>query len=258
MTGRNRSNCAPAGQQLWLELGPHRGGMPQRLLVFLHGAGSSPEAFVPLALAWQFKFPSAAAIVMQGLLPGATGVGFDWFAPSTDRTERLGLARDAAREVAQRVRQAQHAMGISAQKTCIVGFSQGASLALELALLDEPCASIVVPHAGQLLGSLGAEQTVVPDIHLLHGEFDSLVLAQHSLRAYRALRSANASVSVDIVSDGVHSIGQDMVNVGTTRMMQTLYRGRKSISLAQYGPMLAVSMDSASQAAPRADQIARH
>jgi hypothetical protein len=32
---------------------------------------------------------------------------------------------------------------------------------------------------------------------------------------------------MDIVGDEAHAIGQDLVNVGTTRVMQTLFRGRR-------------------------------
>lgn len=246
-------------EQLWIELAPYNGRKPERLLVFLHGAGSTPETFTPLALAWQFKFTSAAAIVLQGLQPGSTGHGFDWFSMSTDRDLRTRDACDAAVEVSRRIEQAQHNMGLDADRTTVVGFSQGANLALEIARMQHPCASIIVTHAGRLLRPLAAGQVIHPEIHLLHGEFDSQVLAQHSLRAYRALRGANARVSVDIVSDGVHSIGQDMVNVGTTRMMQTLFRGRKAISLAQYGPVLAYSMDSRDDAdLPANEAVTRH
>ncbi len=55
-------------QQMWLEVTPHDSKPPRRLLVFLHGAGSRPETFAPLAIAWQYKFPGAIAIVMQGLV----------------------------------------------------------------------------------------------------------------------------------------------------------------------------------------------
>lgn len=238
-----QTNATPQ-DQLWIELAPYNGKPPVRLLVFLHGAGSTPEMFTPLALAWQFKFTGAAAIVLQGLQPGATGYGFDWFSVTGDRQKRTANAQHAAREVSQRINRAQQEMGLAASNTTIIGFSQGANLALELARMPDPCADIVVAHAGQLLRPVVAGQQIRPTIHLLHGEFDSLVLAQHSLRAYRALRGANANVSIDIVADGVHSIGQDMVNVGTTRMMQTLFQGRKQISLEQYGPLLTVSMDS--------------
>lgn len=244
--------------QLWIELAPYNGKKPNRLLVFLHGAGSTPETFTPLALAWQFKFTSAAAIVLQGVQPGITGRGFDWFHHSTDREQQRSDARQAAIEVTRRVRLAQQNFGLSTAMTSLIGFSQGAVLALEMARLPGPCAQIVVTHAGRLLSPLAAGEVIEPTIHLLHGEFDSQVLARHSLRAYRALRGADARVSVDIVADGVHSVGQDMVNIGTTRMMQSLFRGRKRISLEQYGQLLTLSMDSDQPQSATADSREPH
>lgn len=231
-------------QQLWLEMSPHRRGPPNRLLVFLHGAGSSPEAIAPLAMAWQYKFPHALALVMQGLQAGGAGVGLDWYDGRGTARDQHRRAADAAQTLAARIATAQDRTGLSAGRTTLIGFSQGATLALEVARQPAPCASIVVAHAGRLLAPLPPGTRIDPSVHLLHGELDSVVPAQHSLRAYRALRDAGARVSLDILADGIHSIGQDMVNVGTTRVMQTLFEGRKRIELDQYGAMLLVSTDS--------------
>ena len=61
------------GGQLWLELPPLSERAPRRLLVFLHGAGSRPEAFAPVAIAWQLKFPGATVAILQGLHESAGG-----------------------------------------------------------------------------------------------------------------------------------------------------------------------------------------
>jgi len=231
-------------QQMWLELAPHDGKQPRRLLVFLHGAGSRPETFAPLAIAWQYKFPGAVALVMQGLEPGATGVGYDWYPTHCERDQQINAAAAAAIEVSRRVRIAQQSYELDESVTTVIGFSQGATLALEIARLESPCASMVVPHAARLLRPISAGLAIDPSIHLVHGELDSQVPAQHSIRAFRALRNAGARVSVDVVADGVHSIDQEMVNVGTTRVMQTVFRNRRPITLEQYGDLLTLSLDS--------------
>ncbi|MFK7966391.1 MAG: alpha/beta hydrolase [Burkholderiaceae bacterium] len=233
----------PIGDQLWLELPPHRGGKPNRLLVFLHGAGSSPEMFAPVALAWQFKFPNATAVVMEGLMPGSLGSGKDWFDPRAGQ-QSAELAAQAARQVARRIEAAQSALNLTADQTMVVGFSQGASVALELARLDQPGCHMIISYAGRLVRPITPGTPLTPTIHLLHGEFDTHVLAQQSLRAYRSLRDAKATVSLDVITDGVHSIGQDMINVGTTRAMQTIFQSRKAITVQQFHTALAVSMDS--------------
>jgi len=232
------------GAQLWLELPPHREGKPNRLLVFLHGAGSSPEMFAPVALAWQFKFPNATAIVLEGLTQGSLGSGRDWFDPRVGGPDAGDLAAAAALEVSKRIETARLALDLSVEQTLVVGFSQGASVALELAKLERPCCQMIVSYAGRLIRPVAPGTVLTPTIHLLHGEFDTHVLAQQSLRAFRALRDAQAKVSVDVIADGVHSIGQDMINVGTTRAMQTIFQRRKAITVGQFHTALTLSMDS--------------
>lgn len=211
-------------EQLWIELPPISGSAPKRLLVFLHDAGSTPEVFAPVAIAWQLKFPSATAAVMQGLQP--SGDGTHWF-DAYDHDERGPARIDEARDtVAARIVGLQRALGLDAVRTVLVGVGQGATIALELARLLPGLASIVVSYAGRLARPMRDADSVGATVHLIHGEFDSLVPSVHSTRALRGLRAIGANVTLDIVEDEAHAIGQEMVNLGTTRVMQTLFRGR--------------------------------
>jgi phospholipase/carboxylesterase len=69
-------------------------------------------------------------------------------------------------------------------------------------------------------------ERIGPTVHLIHGEFDSVVPSVHASRAFRGLRAVGADVTLDVVEDEAHAIGQEMVNLGTTRVMQTVFRGR--------------------------------
>lgn len=212
------------GEQLWLELPPISGSAPKRLLVFLHGAGSTPEVFAPVAIAWQLKFPGATAAVMQGLRP--FGEGTDWF-DAYDHDERGPARIDEARDtVAARIAGLQRTLGLGAAHTVLVGFGQGATIALELARLVPGLASIVVSYAGRLARPMRDADRVDATVHLIHGEFDSVVPSVHATRALRGLRAIGADATLDIVEDEAHAIGQELVNLGTTRVMQTLFRGR--------------------------------
>lgn len=211
---------------LWLELPPQSARAPRRLLVFLHGAGSSADAFAPVAIAWQLKFPGATAAILEALRAGSVRLGKDWFDARGVAPERLSRIEDACGVVAGRLEALQRATGIGGERTVVVGFSQGATVALELARSHASLASIVVSYAGQLARPIGPGERIAPTIHLLHGEFDSLVPAVHAQRAYRGLSAAGADVTLDIAADEAHSIGQAMINLGTTRVLQTLFRGR--------------------------------
>ena len=214
-------------EPLWLELPPLSAQAPRRLLVFLHGAGSSPAAFAPIALAWQLKFPGATAAILEALRTGSLSHGKDWFdnrGVSCDRQPRITAACTV---VAQRLEALQRVTGQQGSRTIVVGFSQGATVALELARSHASLASIVVSYAGQLARPVAPRERIAPTIHLLHGELDSLVPAVHAERAWRGLSAAGADVTLDIAADEAHSIGQAMINLGTARVLQTLFRGRQ-------------------------------
>lgn len=213
------------GDQLWLELPPVNPGAPSRLLVFLHAAGSSPEAFAPVAIAWQLKFPGAVAVLMQGLRRFAQGC--DWFDSSTRdgiTHERAAIASDTVRD---RIGRIQQTLDISPDRTVLIGHAQGATLALEMARKAPTPAGIIVAYSGRLARPVRENDAFGATVHLIHGEFDSVVPSMHSSQAFRGLTAIKADVSLDIVGDEAHAIGQDLVNVGTTRVMQTLFRGRR-------------------------------
>ena len=213
--------------QLWLELPPHSTQAPRRLLVFLHGAGSSAEAFAPIALAWQLKFPGATAAILEALRAGSLQQGKDWFDARGVAADRKSRIQDASAVVARRVEALQRATRIDGARTVVVGFSQGATVALEFARSHAALASIVVSYAGRLARPIAPDECIAPTIHLVHGEFDSLVPAVYAQQAYRGLAAAGADVTLDIAADEAHTIGQAMVNLGTTRVLQTLFRGRQ-------------------------------
>jgi phospholipase/carboxylesterase len=222
---------ADALQQLWIELPPINGGEPQRLLIFLHGAGSNPDSFAPVAIAWQLKFPTAAAFVLQASEPSAVPAPegsmprFDWFnshAPDHKTVRGATLTAEKA------IRTIQASTGLGIHQTIVIGYSQGATVALDIARLVPKVADIVVSYAGQLSGAiLAGEKISVSALHLIHGELDSLVTLDKAQRAYAQLMQAHGDVTLDILEDGTHTIDQDSINVSTTRVMQTIFRGRK-------------------------------
>jgi phospholipase/carboxylesterase len=220
-----------ARQQLWIELPPINGGQPQRLLVFLHGAGSNPDSFAPVAIAWQLKFPTAAAFVLQASLPSAVPAPegfaprFDWL-PS--QNPEHSTVRGAALIAEKAIRTIQAETGLGAHQTVVIGYSQGATVALDTARLVPKVADIVVSYAGQLNGAILANEKISASaLHLIHGELDSVVTLDKAQRAYSQLMNAHGDVTLDILEDGTHTIDQDSINVATTRTMQTIFRGRK-------------------------------
>ena len=79
---------------------------------------------------------------------------------------------------------------------------------------------------------------MAPAIHLLHGGLDSVVPVIHAQQACRRLNASGARVTLDVLEEYGHSIGQDMIILGTTRVMQTLFRDRRPKRTASGGTTL--------------------
>ena len=230
--------ASPSDDQLWLELPALSERAPPRLLVFLHGAGSRPETFAPVAIAWQLKFPGATAAILQGLHAGAAGHGFDWYDNRGVAADRIGRIAEATDAVAHRVKSLQNTCGVGAERTVLIGFSQGATVVLQALRRHPGLCSIGVAYAGRLASPIRADERIRADVHLIHGELDSIVPVVHARQALRGLQAAGANVTLDINADGAHTIGQEGVILGTTRVLQTIFRGRRRPSRITAGRSL--------------------
>jgi phospholipase/carboxylesterase len=215
-----------------LELPPISNTAPRRMLVFLHGAGSSPEEFATIARRWQLKFPGAQAVLLRGLLAARFDGQRDWFDGCGVEADRLaGIAR-AVSVTAERIAMLQRSRALTPAQTVLIGFSQGATLALELARQRPESTAIVVGYATRLVRPIAADERVNATIHLIHGELDSWVPAVHAERALRGLRAIGADATLDIAGGAGHSINREMISIGTTRVMQTVFRGRRPMAAA--------------------------
>ena len=117
-----------------LRSGPHQGqpvyssgaplGSAQAALVMVHGRGSSAESI--LTLAAELEQPSFAYLAPQAA--GNTWYPFSFLSPIERNEPYLSSALAALADVLARIAGA----GIPAERTMLLGFSQGACLALEL------------------------------------------------------------------------------------------------------------------------------
>jgi len=197
------------------------GKAPKRLLVMLHGAGSSAGAIVPAAVAWRLKFRSALTLLLQGPHAGSDGRRY-WVDPAEYPVgaAAIAAAADAARS---RIGAEQAAFGLPAKDTLVVGFSQGASVALEMTFAADLCAAITIGYAARLYRVPGEDDRSSGRIHLLHGGSDSVVPAVYGEIAYRRLRAAGAQVSLDLLPEEGHTVGQMLINRGTQHAMNSIF-----------------------------------
>ena len=168
-----------------LRWGP-RTGPARQLVVLLHGVGADGHDLIDLAPQWAQALPHAqfaaphAPEPYDNQMPGgfAEGHGRQWFSLA-DRTPAAllaGAARAAplldayvAAELAR--------LGLPPDAVALMGFSQGAMMALHAGLRRRPPPRGILAYAGALLDTPGLALACTghPPTLLVHGQEDNVV-----------------------------------------------------------------------------------
>ena len=199
------------------------------LFVFLHGCGATAQSMIPIAFKFQARFPSAALVVPSGFDPSARGgAAQDWY-------PTRGLHCDNHRQrvaavlpdVEDLVRREQTNFSVPASRTVLIGFSQGGTVALE-AVKSPGIAGAVVAFSARFAQNPGPGCCIRSRIHLVHGEYDSVVSRVYSERAARVLSGLHVPVTLDIVDDLGHALSPRAIGLGSLRLLQGIYEGRRA------------------------------
>ena len=157
----------------------------QQLLLLFHGVGDNPVAMGEIGSWFAPLFPDALVVSIGGVEPSGPASGRQWFSVQGVTEENRQARIDAIMPVfIETVRYWQKQSGVGANATALIGFSQGAIMALE---------------------SIKAASTATT-IHLIHGGEDRVIELSHAVAAQDALLSAGGDVTLDIVDDLGHAI----------------------------------------------------
>jgi len=200
----------------------------KHLFVFLHGCGATAQSMIPIAFRFQSRFPSAALVVPSGFDKEARGgAAQDWY-PTRGLTCENHRERVAAvlPDVEDLIRREQTHFAVSASQTVLIGFSQGGTVALE-AVKSPGLAGAVVAFSSRYAQTPPRGSRIGSRIHLVHGEFDSVVSRVYAERAARVLNDLHVPVTLDIVEDLGHALSQRAISLGSLRLLQGIYEGRR-------------------------------
>jgi phospholipase/carboxylesterase len=193
-------------------------GAARQLVLLFHGVGADPRSLVPLGRRLARAFPQAAIASVPGAFESDLGQGLQWFSvrgvTEENRAERVEQAMP--RFVAA-VHEQQAQAGLGADDTILVGFSQGAIMALESARLGHRLAARIAALAGRF----SEPPTAVPAgiaFHLLHGADDPVIPARQCEQAAQALAALDAPVTADVLPATGHSIPPAMEELLVRRL----------------------------------------
>jgi phospholipase/carboxylesterase len=194
---------------------PHllpREGAPGLLYIYLHGVGAQPLQMAPVAERFAQAWPHAAHLLPEGFAPfDLAADGRQWFSVAgvteENRPARVAAALPA---LVAFVRAAQAHFNVDAASTALVGFSQGAIVALEAAQREPALVGRVVALAGRY-ASLPTAAPPTTVIHLLHGKEDRVMAPRHAVDAANRLLELGGDVTADVVPGVGHEPHPELV-----------------------------------------------
>lgn len=197
----------------------------RQLFILLHGVGARPSDLVPLAGKFREAYPEAAFLLPEGTFPFDGAGPFDsggnrrqWFSTSgvteDNRVSRVAGAMPALHAM---VRHAQDRLKVLQPDTALVGFSQGAIMALEFSVAHDGHVGRVLAFSGRF-AKLPEKAPGLTTLHLLHGEDDRVIPVEHAHAAYERLMDLNGDATLDVASSVGHEIHAALADRAIYRM----------------------------------------
>ncbi|MED5621471.1 esterase [Ideonella sp. BN130291] len=185
-------------------------GSPELLFLLFHGVGGQPYDMSPLMDRLAAEYPRAALVALPAPdafdgVPGG-GTGGQWFSIREIHEHNRPLRVAAAMPgFVQVVRAQQQRFGIDWPHTALVGFSQGAIMALEAVQQEPQLAGRVLGFSGRF-ARLPEHAPVDTTVHLLHGLKDTVVPPGPVVDAARRLVALGGDVTADVLPDIGHEL----------------------------------------------------
>jgi phospholipase/carboxylesterase len=213
--------------------GPKSGAAPKLIVFLLHGYGADGHDLIDLAPSWAQAAPDALFLSPNAPEPCEGGpYGRQWFG-LTDRSpaSRLAGARAAHPLLDAAISAACAEAGLPESAVVLMGFSQGAMMALHTGLRRAVPPAAILAYSGMLVGPevLAAEITATgaagtPDILLVHGEDDQVVPVAATRQAEGILRAAGLPVE-SLYSPGLaHGISEAGLSMGALVLQRAAAR----------------------------------
>lgn len=204
-------------------------GTARRMVVFLHGYGADGADLLGLADALAPHLPGTAFLApdaperVAGAPFGRQWFPIPWLDGSSEEESRAGLLR-AAEDLNAFLEARLAEEGLGPEALALLGFSQGAMMALHVAPRRPVAIAGVVAISGRLLAPerLAAEAVVKPPVLLVHGDADPVVPFQDMGLAGNALVEAGFTTYGHVMEGTGHGIAPDGLSVALSFLRDVL------------------------------------
>ena len=189
---------------------PEDGIEIKNAVILLHGYGGDGKDISMLSLNWKRHMPNTVFICPNGhevclINPS----GFQWFDLTKDDPDYiLEQSIKAENKIQKFINEIKQEFNLTNNKICLVGFSQGCMLSLNVGLISEEKFSCIVGFSGKIINQNNLKGRVknFSDILLIHGDADQVVPSTYLLEAKDFLIRNGINVQTLLIKNCDHHI----------------------------------------------------
>ncbi len=179
-------------------------------IIMLHGYGGDGKDISMLSLNWKRHLPNTIFICPDGheacpINPS----GFQWFdLTKDDQKYILEESIKAEEKLNQFIDQIKDNFNLENDKICLLGFSQGCMMSINLGLTSEKEYRCIIGFSGKIIDqeNLKIRKKVSTKTLLIHGDLDQVVPANFMLEAKDFLIRNNVEIETHLIKDCDHHI----------------------------------------------------
>lgn len=193
-----------------------RHGQAKQLVLLLHGYGANGDDLVELGHHWASLVPDA-----EFLAPHApfrcemTTLGYQWFSLTSWHPQfLLEQIQTSVPRLNKFIDENLEKRGLTDENLMIVGFSQGAMMALYTALTRPLTCAGVIGYSGALIYGETTGQESQPPVFLIHGDADEVVPYASMDEAQKRLTAMQVPVQTYTCPAFGHGINQEGIELG--------------------------------------------
>ena len=189
---------------------PDGGKKPQQVFVFLHGYGADGNDLIGLAPYIRDLLPNAVFLSPNAPFPcDMSPFGYQWFPIATLAREELGQGVEHAAPILDKyLDDVLSEYGLTNADLILFGFSQGAMMALRMALVERDNMAGVIACSGAAAGVEKGDirPGIKTPILLLHGDIDNVVIPDYFHQTTAFLDNANVGYEGHLIPGLPHGI----------------------------------------------------
>ena len=182
---------------------PRAGGAPKQLVVLLHGIGADGSDLISLAPYYHSVLPDAYLVSPHAPFPfDMAPFGYMWFSVGNlGLNTRMDGVRTAAPMLNAFLDSELARHRLTEAELLLVGFSQGAMMALHVGLRRDRAPAGIISHSGMLVADarLALEIKARPPVLLTHGAADEVLPAACLPAAEAALKAVGVPVEAHLI-----------------------------------------------------------